>query len=53
MQKPTGDLPDVHEPADEAGVVKEQVKHPVSADVEDLVEIKSTMSLRRTHSLLY
>ncbi len=33
----TGYLPDVHEPTHEAGVSEEQLKHLVSADVEDLV----------------
>lgn len=33
----TSYLPDVHEPAHEARVGEEQLKHLVSADVEDLV----------------
>lgn len=49
----TGYLPDVHEPAHEARVGEEQLKHLVSADVEDLVYIKSALNLGQTHSLLH
>lgn len=49
----TGYLPDVHEPAEEAGVGEQQLKHFVRADVEDLVQIDSTLHLGRTHSLLH
>lgn len=49
----TGHLPDIHEPADEAGVCEEQLEHFISADVEDLVQIEATRHLGQTHSVLH
>lgn len=49
----TGCLPEVHEPAGEAGVTEEQLKHLGGADVEHLVQVESTMYLGQTHSLLH
>lgn len=49
----TEDLPGVEESAHEAGVGEEELKHLDGADVEDLVQVESTLHLRRAHRLFH
>lgn len=49
----TGYLPDAHEAADEAGIGEEQLKHFGGANVEDSVEEKPALLLRRACALLH
>lgn len=49
----TENLPSVEKPAHEARVGEEELKHLVGADVEDLVQIESTLNLRQAHALFH
>lgn len=53
MKTLTKHFPDVHEPAHEARVTEEQLKHLVGTDVEHLVYIKPTLHFRQAHSLVH